>query len=198
MPHVTLVSDLEPQTDWAAFEQLVSLAQVLSQSGHTLSLWLSPAAREREVWPKRAEKLSPCPKWSSFEALRSLPFWMTKKTDIMHFVPRVQSLKKTHAFSWLVPFFKSFHNPLIVSSFFSWPPSPPFHLRQLLHLSELVLTPSEYLRHLISADPNSTTFQKFSTRPRGIPTRSTHRGGTQKVSTPKSDREDFESLQRNK
>ena len=165
MPHVTLVSDLEPDVDWSAFEQLVSLAQLLSQSGHSLSLWLSPKARELEVWPHRAEKLAPCPNWSTFDAMKSIPFWMGKKTDILHFVPKMNSKNKLHAFTWLVPFFKSFHNPLIVSSFFSWPASSPYYLKQLLHLSELVITPSEYLRHIISSDSHSTSHQSLSSLP---------------------------------
>ncbi len=165
MPHVTLVSDLEPDVDWSAFQQLVSLSQLLTQSGHSLSLWVSPKARELEIWPQRAEKLAPCPNWSTFDAMKSLPFWMGKKTDILHFVPKMNSKNRLHAFTWLAPFFKSFHNPLIVSSFFSWPAAAPYYLKQLLHLSELVLTPSEYLRHMISSDSHSTAFQTLSTLP---------------------------------
>lgn len=166
MPHVTLVSDLTASSDWRSFEQLVSLSHLLKQSGHEVSLWLSPEARELDVWPHKAETLSPCPTWSSLEALMSLRFWMHKKTDILHFVPDMRAKRsRTHAFAWLIPVLKGFHNPLVVSSFYSWPEKAPFHLRQLLYLSELVFTPSEYLKRLISADPHSTTFQSFAQIP---------------------------------
>lgn len=166
MPHVTLVSDLSPTSDWKSFDQLVSLSHLLQQSGHQVSLWINPEARQLDCWPNKSERLSPCPTWSSFEAIKSIPFWMNKKTDVLHFVPNLNSSRtRSHAFAWLVPVLKGFHNPLVVSSFYSWPQKPTFQIRQLLYLSDLVFTPSDYLRHLISSDPHSRNFQSFSQIP---------------------------------
>jgi hypothetical protein len=179
MPRVTLVSDLEADTDWSAFEQLTALSHLLAESGHQLSLWLSPSSRDADVWPRKATKLSPYPRWSGWDAFKGLPFLVGQSADILHFVPRLAKTEgpkfgdkilsrtsfSTHAFSWLAPLLKGFHNPLIVSSFYSWPDPPAFHIRQLLHLSELVLTPSEHLKNLVSADPYSTAFQSFGRLP---------------------------------
>lgn len=165
MPRVTLVSDIEPSANGPLFQQLVNLSHLLVQSGHDVSLWLTPQAREQDLWPKKSEKLSPCPNWSAWEAVRALPFWLSRRMDVLHFIPRMDSQKRSHAFSGLIPLLKGVSNPLIVSSFYSWPPRPGFHIQQLLHLSEVVLTPSENLRHLISADPNSTSFQHFAKLP---------------------------------
>ncbi|MCB0412317.1 MAG: glycosyltransferase [Bdellovibrionales bacterium] len=166
MAKVTLICDVDPTQDGGLFEELQALGRILKELGHRVSIWTSPKAREAINVPSGIEVLSPFPSFKFFEPFRAFTFLSQQRADIYHVVVNsVPSPSWRHSFTSLFPLLKSFSQPLLVSHFLSWKEPRPFGIRQLLHMADVVITPTDSLGRLISADAYSTAYQKFSTLP---------------------------------
>lgn len=165
MSPITLISDADPTADEFLFAELLGLSHLLIDVGHRVRLWVRQSAQSSIPARRGLEILSPCPEWKMHEVLKALPYFVRENVEILHVLPKNDNASPLHAFSLLFPLIKNLHQIFLVSHFLSWPQKPSVGLRQLLNLSDLVLTPSENLRQRVSSDPSSTLRQRFACFP---------------------------------